>query len=823
MTLAALATGAFVHALQHTDVASDNLTRFVPENRILARLEGRIATEPRIVEKDHLPFHRWRFRPAKTVFVLDVDRIELGDGYHETQGRVRVTVNEAVLDLQQGDRVRLLGWFYSFSAPHNPGSYNWTAHRRRQGIVAGLSVKQREAVQHIPTSADEQFSWTMRLRDYARRMLTSDLESSATEQAGLLQAMILGQRSALDRRLNDIFVRAGCIHFLAVSGIHVAIVMLLIRMVVQPIPFLFRKRYWIMGLGIIVYVIVAEPRPSILRAATMGLLFCVARLLGRRRGFINAIAAAAVLLLAIDTDSLYDVGFQLSFTAVCGIALLAPSIHHYIHDFVRWCKRRFTGATDDSIAAMEALHPTYHLAWPKRLWMLLGRWFVAGLAVSLSCWLIALPIVALHFQRVPMWGALNSLLVLPIVTLVMGMGFAKMALMVIVPWLVPTVSFLLTTSESLLIYVVDHLSHLPGSIKYVAMPSMLTIVLYYVWLIVLSWVGFTKRKTANRHTYDEPALHIVDTNDANEVTEHKIQSQENISLRAGTGKGNAVIVITTALLLASLLPWSQWMTSTRSLRVTFLSVGAGSTTVIELPDGQTWLYDAGTSSHYNLAQSTLLPYLSSRGIRRIDRIILSHPNLDHYSAIPGLIDTIDCGPIVVNRLFRDLANRSSAGRELLRLLRLRQHPIETGMVKSLEALPVSMHLEQLWPTPHSPDTVSANNSSTVLRLTFAEKSLLLTGDIENVALSDLSRRDDLHATVLVLPHHGDVEPSTRAFLQSVGAEVLIRSSYQRSEDTKNGLLQLVGRQRMFNTAEQGAVTVEIDASGVHITSQLSEK
>ncbi len=840
ITFAALATGALCHSIQHTDAVRYDLARYVSAERILVRLEGRVVAEPRIADKIHLPFSRWRYAPEKTSFLLEVTRIELGDGYHETQGRVSVSISEAVLDLQSGDRVRLLGWFYGYSKPRNPGSFDWAAQRKRQGVVAGLSVKRREAIQHLPEDSVEPASWIAQLRDYSRHMLTSDLSSGSSEHAGLLQAMILGHRSAVDRRLNEIFVRAGCIHFLAVSGIHVGIVMLLIRLAIQPIPFLFNKRYWIMGLGIIVYVVLAEPRPSILRAATMGILFCAARLLGRQRGLINAIAAAAVLLLTIDAESLFDVGFQLSFAAVFGIAIISPVLLHHIRTIAHWIRLTITRTSIEEDAAIKAQLNVSPPSWSRRLWRQSGYWLAGGLAVSLSCWLIALPIVVLHFQRVPTWGAINSLIVLPIVTLVMGLGFAKMLLLLVAPWLAWPIGFLLLTSESILIYVVDQLATLPGSVVYVAMPSTITIVLYYMLLMALSWLGYIrksqaqillasdamamsgKRVTPNNDRTDNTTLQqygdfIADPNGL------EPSSQKIVAGRKSISQVSLLVIALAAVFVASLLPWSKWTTTSPNLRVTFLSVGAGSATVIEMPDGQTWIYDAGTSSNYDLARSTLLPYLSSRGISHIDRIILSHPNLDHYSALPSLLDTIDCGPVVVNRFFQNLASQNGAGRELLETLNSYHHPIETSLAQTFSHLPAAVQLEQVWPTPESPASLSANDTSTVLKLTFAGCSLLLTGDIENNALRKLARLDDIQADVLALPHHGDVEPSTRAFLEAVRAKSFIRSSHQRSKNTKNGLMQLVNQDQMYNTAEVGAVTVVMNEYGIQIISHLPKK
>ena len=108
-----------------------------------------------------------------------------------------------------------------------------------------------------------------------------------------------------------------------------------------------------------------------------------------------------------------------------------------------------------------------------------------------------------------------------------------------------------------------------------------------------------------------------------------------------------------------------------------------------------------------------------------------------------------------------------------------------------------------------------------MRVTFAGHSILLTGDIEEYTQSALLEGADLHADVLLLPHHGSVGATTEAFIAATGAQMLIRSSRERTSQTFNGLTELVGDAFMLNTADVGAVTVEIDAAGVHVRSEWS--
>jgi competence protein ComEC len=249
-------------------------------------------------------------------------------------------------------------------------------------------------------------------------------------------------------------------------------------------------------------------------------------------------------------------------------------------------------------------------------------------------------------------------------------------------------------------------------------------------------------------------------------------------------------------------------------------VGRGSATVLELPNGQSLLYDLGTSYPWDVGTGVILPFLKDRGIRYLERIYISHANLDHFSGMDSVLDGMPTGPVVLNRCFERAGIReSSPARHLVNILCRRQHPVEW-----LESAPrkwdddTGVTFEVLWPRDckNLPDTWSANDTSTVLRLTYAGRSLLLTGDIEEAAQRALIERGDLHADVLVLPHHGGVATTLPTFLAAVAPQAVIRSHHERTAETINGLPEVVGDIPCYNTADVGAVRVEWDSNGVQV-------
>ena len=203
--------------------------------------------------------------------------------------------------------------------------------------------------------------------------------------------------------------------------------------------------------------------------------------------------------------------------------------------------------------------------------------------------------------------------------------------------------------------------------------------------------------------------------------------------------------------------------------------------------------------------------------------------------MPGIIAGIETGPVVVNPLFRELSPSRSASRHLLELLEARGHPIETLDPRRTEWRMGGAKFEYLWPrnARQAParrgrqaddvgltETLSPNNSSTVLRISYQGQSILLTGDVEDVAQQALLNRGDLHADVLILPHHGSVRLSSKAFFEAVGASVAIRSSWQPMSDNRSRLQAALGTTRIYNTADIGAVQVIMDGQTIRVTPAL---
>jgi len=794
--VAALSVGGLLHLQAARTIPASSIERYADATGRIARIRGTVVSEPQVLGDSPNPFAKWTYQGERTAFLVEAESIEGVEGEITVTGRIRVTVHEAVLDLSENEKVEVFGWLFALTPPQNPGGFDWPSFLRRQGVVARMGCDLRLNIRRLGVDP-RQRRWITWLQTTVRGLLTDDLATGTPEEVSLLDAMVLGHRSQFDRRLNEVFIRAGVIHFIAVSGTNVAILMSFVWSIGRLLRRTKRRCTWLMVLSIITYALVADPRPPILRATVMGLLFCVSLLLRRPTTTLNWTSAAAVILILFDPTTVFDAGFQLSFAAVLGVGYLASALLPALDVGGLWFERvvlarRFAVQDRHLARAAETplLGPGRHV---RRLWQVVSKYVVILVFASVAAWLAGLPIVAAYFHRVQPWGAISSAIVFPLMSVVMILGVLKVAITAISPVLASVVAALLDVTDGWIVRIVEFLAALPGTDVTASTPPWWLVVAYYTFLVafVLRFPPMVDSASALRGLaqprYRHPPL--------------------------PTPWCSTAFVI----LVICGVAWCWPEGKREQLRMTVLAVGRGSATVIELPDGQTILYDAGTSLPSDAGRNVVGPFLLHRGIRHIDRVYISHPNLDHFSALPTLLDQVHTDAVIINPCFEPNSSPRSPSRHLLELLAARG--------QSVQLLDTSMTtwefggvvFELLSPRGYCDPQLSANETSTVLRLTYAGRSIMLPGDIEDRTQRALLDQGDLHADILLLPHHGSFRASTAAFIRAVAPLAAIRSSNERSQQTLSGLDAAIGDVPLYNTADVGAVEVVLDREGVHMT------
>ena len=767
---AACFAGAGLHDAAWRHWPQDHLVRYCDDRPVRARLTGEVLSSPTLRPPPSgslQPFEQ----PPSTRLLLEARSIRGTDGDLTVSGRVALLVREPLEGLEPGDRVEVLGRLHRPVPPRNPGGVDWPRARRREGVLVEMDCARAANVRLLDRPASGR-RLLDRLRRRARRAMIEDTFDGDVPGAGMLAALVLGQRSAVDAGLNEAFVRTGTVHYLAVSGGNIAMLASVVWLagVLLGRP---RRQCALAALVVInVYGLLTEPCPSVTRAVVMADALCLGLLLERPASAANLLALAAVILLAASPTSLFAPGFQMSFATVAALVFVGPRLSRFLADAF-W---RAIGRGDPLLRPAVQLRLATTI-WSARRWTAADqgvRGAAAVLGAALPAWAAGSLLSACHFAQFAPWGWLNTLIVLPLVWICLVLGMTKTVLTALWDPLGRPAGAVLATVTEVLTGTVRLLATLPGS--GMAVPAV------PAWLIGAA-AGVTGLWLAR------------------------------LALRIPRQACVAAVLGLTAAAGWRLIPGAP----SAALEMHVLAVGDGLCTVIRLPDGRTLVYDCGSMPVYDLERWTIGPLLAQQGAGPVEAVILSHANLDHYAALPELVARRGVRTVIASGHFGlgeppdGLPQRAKAA-----ALRAGARWLETARGQRIAGTG-AVSIDVLWP-PHPRERLlpEPNETSIVLRVSFGGRRILLCGDIEEQAQRELMAREDLRADVLVAPHHGRPCATTEAFVQAVNPGWMICSSgpsgASRLAEARPQRLPCA----VLNTGEDGAVRVRLAAGSVEV-------
>jgi competence protein ComEC len=272
------------------------------------------------------------------------------------------------------------------------------------------------------------------------------------------------------------------------------------------------------------------------------------------------------------------------------------------------------------------------------------------------------------------------------------------------------------------------------------------------------------------------------------------------------------------LCLGLLLPFLR--VPTDELRCTFLAVGHGGCTVLETPDGRTILYDTGSMKGPQVVRYQIAPFLAHRGIRRIDEVIFSHADMDHFNGIQELLARFAIGRVICTPSFSE---KETPGVEFaLNVLRENRIPIE--IVKAGDEIHAGdkVMMEVLHPPEIGPEGTE-NVRSLTLRVKHQGHQVLLTGDLEAEGLRRVLQTPTPRIDVLMAPHHGSRNLDTERLVRWAGTPWVVISSQGRPRgkgDVPEGYQKV---KHFLRTWDSGAVTVRSHSTGLIVETFLTQE
>ena len=770
---------ALLHHFDWWIVPPDEFSRQLPHNGVALAVEGSLMSAAEYVPASEADVLSAGISKPRMQFWFRINRVrQLVNGqfvWVRTSGRGMVycrilRAEDAVRfrkDFQRGALVTMFGRFHRYQNGMNPGGWDaaefyWDTRRCFQAHCDAPSAIE---LQHANTT----FS-ILSVFDSTRQWMLGNLERRLdADSCAVAGAILMGERHQISAQRMQMFMCTGTIHLFAISGLHVGMLALVLTF---PLRFFPRWRGTVLittVLAIWVYAVLTGARPPVVRASILVSTFCVCSLSYRVVIPANTLALAGIIILAHNPSSLFQIGTQLSFLATAAL--------FGCRSLLRQTRTRH--ATDDNslLRFILRLQP-----WPVRCVFWFAEAVTVSFAYTIAMWMVCITLVAHGFHIISVVGiALNVILAVPIIT-----SFVLtllLALLAPVPFVGPALGWLCQGSISLLDWIVTSTAQAEIGYWWAAGPTRWWVVSFY---LMLGGVALWSRK---------PRLQKI---------------------------GYALV----ALFVVLSIGWCPQRVGFTSqgieqehLGLHFIAVGHGTSVLLEYPNGEVWLYDAGSLTRSNYAGRLIADVLWQRGHSRLSGIYVSHADLDHFNAVKYLAERFRISIFRttprMHRQLRQAANTMAVG---VLWAELDRHQIDVQAVTVGDKWSIGLAGDISVLSPQRGERhESDNEASLVLKLQFGNQRVLLPGDIEEQGVQRLIAREQGGFEIMMLPHHGSQHSlplqmanwsNPQVAVASTGHSKLprqVRQIYDAAVARRGGTV--------YVTSQQGMVSCQIDLDG----------
>ena len=764
--------GIFSIQIQQYSADNDNSIRhFIDKGKL--RIEGIVIDSPIL-------------RPDKIVLVVQCIRIVEGNSYRPVTGNIRLTISDD-FNFQYGDFIRFHTSLKKISNFKNPGGFDYAHYMNLQGIYAtGYVYNNSDMILLRQNTASGIRLKLETFRLYLKEIIDSN---ASTPQREIIEAMTIGNQNAIPVDVRNNFNKTGTSHILSISGLHIgmvaAITFFFMLLILKRSEYLMLRFNIIKSasaaafLMVLIYALIAGMGVTVVRSALMAIVFLCALFLGRQKDIYNALALTALIILIITPNALFDISFQLSFTAVLAIIYMVPHFSNF------------------SLPLLEGLPHWFQ----KTL-----RHIYLSILVCVAATLGTLPLIVFYFNRVSAITIIANLILVPLlgtIALAFSMAFILCAFFstTLAGLFIKIASFFVQIS----VYTIDYLASLSWSSFSFTRPNIAEIIIFYLLIFIL--------------------LRLIDLRHVSGAIKKDFFKRHPMFLK--------IILIT--LIIFFLADAAYLLNKDKfsgDLRVTAIDVGQGSSILVRFPGGKTMLIDGGgfADSSFDMGKLVVAPFLYSERISKIDIVVLSHPHPDHLHGLLYITDNFavqevwSTGQRLENENFHQWEKIINDNKIKVKYLSAQSPATE---IKGVQ-------VKILWPLkPLKHDATDGfydmvNDESLVIKIKYGRVSFLMPADISASVEKLLIRSgQNLHSDVLFVPHHGSSRSSSPDFIRKVACRSALISAgannpfHHPAPSTIKRLSE--AKVNILRTDRDGAITMTTDGAKMDIDTYIKTK
>jgi len=390
------------------------------------------------------------FETTKQVFELRVVQVKRSDTLQKAEGRLLVQFF-APLSVCYGDHLILEGSLYKVT--DRPGqSFSYQQYLEEHGLFFNFSVGKRRQIQRL---SQGEGNWliasalTMKKRGQA--ILSRYLDPF---EDGIIQAMVLGDRSAMTKDVYALFSKTGTSHILAISGMNMTIISAIILFLLKTMRVARAWQFILTGLFLLFYALLSGWSPSVVRSVLMAVVLLGSYVIEDEAETMNSLGLAALMLFMFNPSNLFDVGFQLSFLSV---AMIVSSQGRLQPIILRYCQDKWQ------------------------------QYLALALTVSLIAWVAVAGLIAYEFRMVTPVGIIANIPIVVLADLIILLSLGLIVTGMICPWLAPAFAGSLKLIFHFTLWLTAFFAQLPGAYTYLP-PIEIIYVFSYYWILLIVYL-----------------------------------------------------------------------------------------------------------------------------------------------------------------------------------------------------------------------------------------------------------------------------------------------------------------------------------------------
>lgn len=612
----------------------------------------------------------------------DLYQIKLSNEKHLN---LLIQVNKKMQRLEYGDKVKIQGVYKKPSGQRNYGGYDDEQYLKTRKIVGRVKVEKIEIV------ASRQLNGILQLANEVKEKIKGNIEERFEEEkSSILKGLLLGETTSIEQETREDFQISNISHVLAISGMHIAYIIIGIKILCQKV--IGKRRTKIVTILVLIfYTFITGFSPSIVRAVVMGIIMIGGEIVYRKSDTWNSMAISLLGILIYNPFLILNVGLQLSYLGTIGMILFYSTI----------------------------LQIGKHKGDKKNLNVL--EKIKEIIAVSLSAQIMILPILIYHFNIVGIYFLITNLFVSFIIGPIIILGFFSIINKIFVIPLNIGLEILKSISK---------FSDFPFAKIYLPTPKIINLILYFITLVLLNQMY---------HIYHSNHLTTTQKRVKNLIAlfQYRFHQRKKKYTRY-------LLIIFLVIIVFSLFP--------KNLKIHFVDVGQGDCTFIVTPRNKTILIDGGGSllEEFDVGKRTVIPYLLDRGYSSIDYIMISHFDQDHVGGILSVLEELTVKNIIISKQGED----SKQYQEFVKIVEQKNSKVIIVKKGDRVAIEKDIYFDILWPQDKLISQNILNNNAMVAKLQYRNFSMLLTGDIEQKAEElMLAEKPNLKADILKVAHH----------------------------------------------------------------------